>query len=1101
MQLIIIDRQSKQVLDVLSNEAPFATPFDDSFSGGGLTDSLETGMATYSFEVLKKYAAADNLVKGNEIAFRDKKGQDRLFQILIVEAEHDKKTIHCVDTNLVLNNNIARPYEADKEYKIADYINRFLPSKSGFSIGVNEIPHLSRKLVWEGYETITKRLRSVATQFDNAYIGFRVVMQGSQVAARFIDIYKKRGKNIGTLLQYSKQVNNIYKTEDLSELATALIGIGGMVEGSEDQEHVTFKDRHYQSADGRFASPAGDDRVYDLTMGPYWKENKPGMQTLEGFIERTFEYDTQSPQELFNRAINRLAELSQGANTYEVDVALLDDDIALGDTVRIVDHDYQPPLYLEADVLELTQHLSNKGRNTAVFGNFIEKESKIDAALRMAQEAMKQTQLQALYEWRAYADDDQGNGFTQRYVEGKKYVAIRFVKNKPIPSSNPADYAGYWTKFAGDDGENGLPGKPGSDGRTQYTHIAYANNSAGNQDFSLSDSNRKYIGMYVDFELKSSTDPTKYAWSLIKGADGSQGVPGVPGEDGRTPYLHIAYANSADGKTGFSTTDSLNKLFIGQYTDFIQQDSNDPAKYSWTKVQGPQGIPGEDGQTYYPWIVYADDVNGKNISLDGNGKPYIGAGSGTVATPSLNPKDYRFSLRYDHSLYEDVQKQIDSVPVVTVGTTRPTNPKHGDQFWQQDAEGAITGYFKYVVTGGVGAWEPQLVDQALLNIYELNAVNINGSVINGSKFTSEFTGTDDYGRPINGVLSIDGGVIKSDYLYPNEPGRTGLMRLSHEGLASVVSRDGQGTANAGFNLNTVAMRIYSDQYDVNLSKTNLSLVDSIALREATLAYDKLTLLDKAGKKYFKGGFEGISVEQRLGISLTKMTVPAGGGLASIQAWEILSAGFDNYDNPSTAWMDIKAKVNFQMNWLNNINVLNLGNGNSSVSSTGSRIYVTNDNHLVVGGNWGTYLSAFNSGSPVAVLHAAWDGIKAFKDLNMNGWKITNQSDIRLKTNITKSEIDPIKEFEQIEFYDFEWDPKHPRNEGKDKDRQYGIIAQYVPFLSQHSSIEKDNYLVIDQMKMLNLTAHAVKELIENNKSLESRIVALEEKMKKLLGTE
>ncbi|MGG5319234.1 phage tail spike protein [Enterococcus sp. AZ072] len=964
MQLIIIDRQSKQVLDVLSNEAPFATPFDDSFSGGGLTDSLETGMATYSFEVLKKYAAADNLVKGNEIAFRDKKGQDRLFQILIVESEHDKKVIHCVDTNLTLNNTIVRPYEAEKDYRIADYINRFLPSKSGFYIGINEIPHLSRKLVWEGHETVTKRLRSVATQFDNAYIGFRVVMQGSQVAARFIDIYKRRGKSIGTTLEYSKEVNNIYKTEDLSELATALIGIGGMKEGSEDQESITFKDRHYQSADNRFVSPAGDDRVYDLIMGPYWKENKPGMQTYEGYIERVFEYDTQSPQELFNRAVNRLAELSQGANTYEVDVALLDDDIALGDTVRIVDHDYQPELFLEADVLELTQHLSNKGRNTAVFGNFIEKESKIDAALRMAQEAMKQTQLQALYEWRAYADDDQGNGFTHRYSENKEYMAILFVRNKPVPSDDPADYLGHWTK-----------------------------------------------------------------------------------------------------------------------------------------IRGSNGIDGDDGKTYYPWVVFADDANGKNISLDGNGKPYVGIGNGTNPVPSINPADYKFQLRYDQELYKQVQDQIDSVPVVTVGTIRPKNPKHGDQFWQQDSEGALTGYFKYVVKDGIGTWEPQMVDQAMLNIYELNAVNINGSVINGSKFTSEFTGTDDYGRPINGVLSIDGGVIKSDYLYPNEPGRTGLMRLSHEGLASVVSRDGQGTANAGFNLNTVAMRIYSDQYDVNLSKTNLSLVDSIALREATLAYDKLTLLDKAGKKYFKGGFEGISVEQRLGISLTKMTVPNGGGLASIQAWEILSAGFDNYDNPSTAWMDIKAKVNFQMNWLNNINVLNLGNGNSSVSSTGSRIYVTNDNHLVVGGNWGTYLSAFNSGSPVAVLHAAWDGIKAFKDLNMNGWKITNQSDIRLKTNITKSEIDPIKEFEQIEFYDFEWDPKHPRNEGKDKDRQYGIIAQYVPFLSQHSSIEKDNYLVIDQMKMLNLTAHAVKELIENNKSLESRIVALEEKMKKLLGTE
>ena len=73
------------------------------------------------------------------------------------------------------------------------------------------------------------------------------------------------------------------------------------------------------------------------------------------------------------------------------------------------------------------------------------------------------------------------------------------------------------------------------------------------------------------------------------------------GADGKTPYLHIAYANSADGKTGFSTTDGTNKLYIGQYTDYTQADSTDAAKYTWTKIKGeqgergPQGVPGLQG--------------------------------------------------------------------------------------------------------------------------------------------------------------------------------------------------------------------------------------------------------------------------------------------------------------------------------------------------------------------------------------------------------------------------------------------------------------------------------------------------------------------------
>lgn len=151
-------------------------------------------------------------------------------------------------------------------------------------------------------------------------------------------------------------------------------------------------------------------------------------------------------------------------------------------------------------------------------------------------------------------------------------------------------------QYAGKDGANGIPGKDGKDGKTQYTHLAYANSADGTKDFSVSDGNREYIGMYVDFVEADSTDPTKYTWSLIKGADGAQGVPGTPGADGKTPYFHIAYANSADGRTGFSVDDSVNKLYIGQYTDYTPNDSTDPTKYSWTKIKGEQGTA---GRTYF----------------------------------------------------------------------------------------------------------------------------------------------------------------------------------------------------------------------------------------------------------------------------------------------------------------------------------------------------------------------------------------------------------------------------------------------------------------------------------------------------------------------
>ena len=223
----------------------------------------------------------------------------------------------------------------------------------------------------------------------------------------------------------------------------------------------------------------------------------------------------------------------------------------------------------------------------------------------------------------------------------------------------------------GPKGDQGIPGKDGVDGKTQYTHIAYANSADGSKDFSVSESNRDYIGMYTDFTQADSTDPTKYAWSKIKGADGANGTPGKPGTDGRTPYLHIAYANSADGKTGFSTTDGTNKLYIGQYTDYTQADSTDATKYTWTKIkgeqgeQGPQGVPGLQGvqgpqgeqgiqgppgaegpagQPAYFHIKYSSVANPTSSSqMTETPSTYIGTYVDSVQADSTDPKKYTWS--------------------------------------------------------------------------------------------------------------------------------------------------------------------------------------------------------------------------------------------------------------------------------------------------------------------------------------------------------------------------------------------------------------------------------------------------------------------------
>lgn len=140
-------------------------------------------------------------------------------------------------------------------------------------------------------------------------------------------------------------------------------------------------------------------------------------------------------------------------------------------------------------------------------------------------------------------------------------------------------------------GPQGIPGV-GTDGKTTYLHIRYApvQNPTAAQ---MSKTPNKYIGTYTDFSGVDSTDPSKYTWAKFEGDQGAQGPKGA---DGKTPYFHIAYANSADGRTGFSVDDSVNKLYIGQYTDYTPDDSTDPARYNWTKIKGE---PGTAGRTYF----------------------------------------------------------------------------------------------------------------------------------------------------------------------------------------------------------------------------------------------------------------------------------------------------------------------------------------------------------------------------------------------------------------------------------------------------------------------------------------------------------------------
>lgn len=207
----------------------------------------------------------------------------------------------------------------------------------------------------------------------------------------------------------------------------------------------------------------------------------------------------------------------------------------------------------------------------------------------------------------------------------------------------------------GEKGEQGIQGPKGADGAsgaTSYFHIKYSSVANPTSSSQLTETPSTYIGTYVDFSPDDSTDPKKYTWSRFEGAQGPKGEQGIPGigVDGKTSYLHIAYANSSDGKTGFSVDDSANKMFIGQYTDFSPNDSTDPSKYKWTLIKGATGPQGDTGPRGPQGIQGADGRNAMYITVSGTNYDTLADLSSTVSYIIINGTKYSFSLGRGHTL-------------------------------------------------------------------------------------------------------------------------------------------------------------------------------------------------------------------------------------------------------------------------------------------------------------------------------------------------------------------------------------------------------------------------------------------------------------------
>ncbi|RND87532.1 hypothetical protein FAM18172_00819 [Lacticaseibacillus paracasei] len=378
---------------------------------------------------------------------------------------------------------------------------------------------------------------------------------------RLINIHKRMGAERNITLYVDKDINKIVTSGSIYDLYTAVTPTGGTPESKDgettDQQPITLEGYQWTDPDGRYVLTK-EGVLLDPVANQTWSRllAKGGSPSVNAaYINRVVTYTATSQATLLQSALSDLKTHNHEAVNYETDIAVLPQNINIGDTIHLADENEQ--LYLSARLLELKSSYS-MDTHTATLGDYLIEHDQVAAQYRQLAEQIKNLpKTIQYYPWLRYADDDKGTNMSA-LPAGKKYMATVWSNKTSVPSDDPADYAGKWALIQGPKGDDGVgvPGPKGADGKTSYFHTAWANDVSGRSGFTVSGGDgKKYIGTYSDFTLADSTNPADYNWALFKGSDGAtgpqgpQGPQGVPGSKD-VPYTYIQLGTPTSPKKG-----------------------------------------------------------------------------------------------------------------------------------------------------------------------------------------------------------------------------------------------------------------------------------------------------------------------------------------------------------------------------------------------------------------------------------------------------------------------------------------------------------------------------------------------------------------------
>ena len=726
MEWFIIGRDMN-VLANPSTDAEGSLPIDDSSGGQEISISNNVATGIYDFDTISNHKDSEHVKVGNYIAFIDKYGKHRLYTIMTVEGSSEL-SVHCEDIGLDLINEDADEWDlTGSPESVAATMERVL-GDTGWTIGINEIADRKRATKYTSLtDSQLARIGMIMNTFE-AECDFEIVMEGSKVVKQVVNIYQSLGQDL-TNQRFVDEQNlvSLSRNESIEDLCTCMRCFGK--ENEETHQRLTIADVVYD--DGRYYSPKGHTKIYDREAHDKWSRFRAykyeGQTEFLGYINGTFEYDTDNAQELFNRGLSELKSKNEKKVAYEAELYNLQADI--GDMIQIADHSFTEPTYISARIQSVKNHYTVKGEDTGVLANYKLLVSNPTKDVSKLLEDLKNQVVSVKSSEVSYQAGDSGTevpsgAWSQDPVltEAGKYLWTRTV----IIYTDGSSTTSYSVS------KNGLDGEPGKDGTTYYTWFKFADDEHGN-GMSNSPEGKEYLGIAYNKESPvMSNNPEDYQWARITG----EGIPGEPGKDGETYYTWVRYADDQNGNGMSDSPDG--KYYIGfAYNKEAPTESNNPADYQWSKYKGDDGTDGVGISRITKYYLVSDRNTGITTSTYG----------WTTAMQQMTPeKKYLWS--YENTVYTD-KTSTNTTPIiigvygdngtdgkptgVTESETEPADPYVG-MLWKN------TGISGGKIRGAVYRW-----NGSEWKLFKFVATNIEADTFTGYDFIGvNFTSENEY---------------------------------------------------------------------------------------------------------------------------------------------------------------------------------------------------------------------------------------------------------------------------------------------------------------------------------------------------------------------